>query len=462
VCLQKSVVAVFDIVLSFVCSLEIIGNITMMIANNQVSLLRKQNNVIGLLFVKDLIFIDPEDETRVSDFVDIFGRGVHVVWPDDKLSDVLRELRKGRSHMALVRGVNNDDKTQDPFYELRGIITLEDIIEEILGTEIVDETDSFLDGSHSVNLDRHDALKFARIRLLDSKILDERLTLDETKAVTAHLWKNHSAVVSLLTENQLQRLVAETPVSILPTATQKIGEALPEDLLYEKGVSSDVCTLILAGKVCVLVGQDQFRTDVSSWSLLGAGALDNPEYAPDFSAYVSDGPCRCLRFTRSRFVAAMDASVFERQSASHPTESNMLEASANHSYDKIVTSQHSHGHVIDNLVMNDKPPSSGTFDASRKIKLITALRAVTFARNLAKATVEDKVHEEGRPSSRPVAFSEPGQSALHLELNHSKQTSSLTSQKQTSHCNAETPIEFEYITGGVYVDPSVSSTDLHD
>ena len=35
--------------------------------------------MIGLLFVKDLIFIDPEDETRVADFVEIFGRGVHVV-----------------------------------------------------------------------------------------------------------------------------------------------------------------------------------------------------------------------------------------------------------------------------------------------------------------------------------------------------------------------------------------------
>ena len=35
-----------------------------------------RDNVIGLLFVKDLIFIDPEDGTRVADFVQIFGRGV--------------------------------------------------------------------------------------------------------------------------------------------------------------------------------------------------------------------------------------------------------------------------------------------------------------------------------------------------------------------------------------------------
>ena len=71
-----------------------------------------RNNVIGLLFVKDLIFIDPEDDTPVRSFVQIFGRGVHVVWPDDNLGDVLAELKQGKSHLALVRDVNNDDDKQ--------------------------------------------------------------------------------------------------------------------------------------------------------------------------------------------------------------------------------------------------------------------------------------------------------------------------------------------------------------
>jgi metal transporter CNNM len=104
-----------------------------------------KSNVIGLLFVKDLIFLDPEDEIPVKNFVQIFGRGLHIVWPEDKLGHVLKILKKGRSHMALVRDVNHGDGTLDPFYEIKGIITLEDIIEIILGDEIVDETDELVE-----------------------------------------------------------------------------------------------------------------------------------------------------------------------------------------------------------------------------------------------------------------------------------------------------------------------------
>jgi hypothetical protein len=267
--------------------------------------------VIGLLFVKDLIFIDPEDDTRVADFVDIFGRGVHVVWPDDKLGDVLRELKRGRSHMAVVRDVNNEDD-RDPFYEIKGIITLEDIIEEIIGDEIVDETDAFVDGTHKEKVDRGETFKWARLRLLDSKIVDETLSFDETRAVTAHLLKNYPDVVALLTENQLQRLIAENHVQLLPTATHELGQPLPSDLLYEKGLPTDMCTLLLAGKVTVLAGIENFRSDVSSWCLLAPGALSNNSYSPDFTAYVSSGPVRCLRISRLRFDAAVDASAIEK------------------------------------------------------------------------------------------------------------------------------------------------------
>ena len=272
-----------------------------------------QNNIIGLLFVKDLIFIDPADESPIRNFVQIFGRNVHYTWPDEKLGDVLRELRLGKSHLSLVRDVVSDGD-KDPVYEVKGIITLEDIIEEIIGHEIVDETDAFVDGTHEVKVNRAEGFEWAKLRLLGSRIVDEKLSYTETKAITAHLLANYPKAVALLTENQVLRLVADTPVTVLPTATRELGKELPNDLLYEKNAPSDVCSLILSGKVTVIAGEDEIRTDVSSWTLLGIGALRDPQYKPDFTAFVCSGPCKILRLTRRDFEFALDASASEKRS----------------------------------------------------------------------------------------------------------------------------------------------------
>lgn len=51
-------------------------------------------------------------------------------------------LNSGKSHLAVVQRVNSEGEG-DPFYEVMGIVTLEDVIEEIIKSEILDETDLY-------------------------------------------------------------------------------------------------------------------------------------------------------------------------------------------------------------------------------------------------------------------------------------------------------------------------------
>lgn len=60
--------------------------------------------------------------------------------PDLTLLDCLNYFQQGRSHMILI-----STHPGEPTGAL-GVVTLEDIIEEMIGEEIVDETDVFVDG----------------------------------------------------------------------------------------------------------------------------------------------------------------------------------------------------------------------------------------------------------------------------------------------------------------------------
>jgi len=96
--------------------------------------------VIGLLFVKDLILLDPEDELPVRNIIDTFLHDVKHIDHNAGVKSVMEEFRRGRSHLAIVRK-HSHRENGEVIFENVGIVTLEDIIENILNMDIEDEFD---------------------------------------------------------------------------------------------------------------------------------------------------------------------------------------------------------------------------------------------------------------------------------------------------------------------------------
>lgn len=99
------------------------------------------DEVLGILLAKDLlpqILVMDNGNFRIEDLL----RTAMVVPESKRLNVLLREFRENRNHMAIVI---------DEYGGIAGLVTIEDVLEEIVG-EIEDETDERADRSiHMIN-----------------------------------------------------------------------------------------------------------------------------------------------------------------------------------------------------------------------------------------------------------------------------------------------------------------------
>jgi CBS domain containing-hemolysin-like protein len=89
------------------------------------------DNVVGLLYAKDLFKLLEAGDQKQTTLREIIRQPANFVAESQPLSTLLKEMRGRRQHLAIV---------VDEFGGISGIVTLEDVLEEIVG-DIRDEHD---------------------------------------------------------------------------------------------------------------------------------------------------------------------------------------------------------------------------------------------------------------------------------------------------------------------------------
>jgi magnesium and cobalt transporter len=106
---------------------------------------QRRDNIIGILMAKDLLKLQRAPELNLRTLL----RPAVFVPESKRLNELLRDFRSNRNHLAIVI---------DEFGQTAGLITIEDVLEEIVG-EIEDEFDdrdeesgvyTLADGTHRV------------------------------------------------------------------------------------------------------------------------------------------------------------------------------------------------------------------------------------------------------------------------------------------------------------------------
>uniref|UniRef100_A0A452HC97 Metal transporter n=1 Tax=Gopherus agassizii TaxID=38772 RepID=A0A452HC97_9SAUR len=233
----------------------------------------RRDNIVDLLFVKDLAFVDPDDCTPLQTVTRFYRRPLHWVFSDSRLDTLLEEFKKGKSHLAIVQRVNNEGEG-DPFYEVMGIVTLEDVIEEIIKSEILDETDLYTDNRKKERA-LHQGRKphdFSIFRLSDSEMkvkISPQLLLATHRFMASEIEPFKSPCLS---EKILLRLLKHPNVIQELKYDHKNKRAM-EHYLYQRNRPVDYFVLILQGKVEVEIGREGLRFENGAFTYYGVPAI---------------------------------------------------------------------------------------------------------------------------------------------------------------------------------------------
>ena len=117
------------------------------------------DNIVGILYAKDFI-----DESKLKGELSSLYHKPHVVSESRELDNLLEEFKTSQNHFAVVL---------DPYGGTSGIITIEDILEEIVG-EILDEYDDIGEEYEIKNLKDGELILDAKAAIHDiNKTLDD-------------------------------------------------------------------------------------------------------------------------------------------------------------------------------------------------------------------------------------------------------------------------------------------------
>ncbi|XP_010969275.2 metal transporter CNNM2 isoform X2 [Camelus dromedarius] len=232
----------------------------------------ERSNIVDLLFVKDLAFVDPDDCTPLKTITKFYNHPLHFVFNDTKLDAMLEEFKKGKSHLAIVQRVNNEGEG-DPFYEVLGIVTLEDVIEEIIKSEILDETDLYTDNRTKKKVAHRERKQdFSAFKQTDSEMkvkISPQLLLAMHRFLATEV---EAFSPSQMSEKILLRLLKH-PNVIQELKFDEKNKKAPEYYLYQRNKPVDYFVLILQGKVEVEAGKEGMKFEASAFSYYGVMAL---------------------------------------------------------------------------------------------------------------------------------------------------------------------------------------------
>ncbi|KHN75486.1 Metal transporter CNNM4 [Toxocara canis] len=254
-----------------------------------------RNDIISLLMVKDLALIDPGDNFTVKMVCQFNKHPLRFVDESTPLHTMLDEFKAGDYHLAIVQTLTSkyDPKTGKQYKEPIGIITLEDIVEEILQAEIVDESDTVTDNVYRNTRKYNKEPNVTRILMFEEKCKTLSVQME---SMAIHWLKNHHALFT-------NDYVDERALSCLMRKNIRQME-------FEAGPWTCFGTELL-DQLDELVNGNPIDEDQPTLSGTQTALIGSIQFTPDFDVQVSEF-CRFFQLTVPGYLNAYQVTKIAR------------------------------------------------------------------------------------------------------------------------------------------------------
>lgn len=302
-----------------------------------------KENLVGVILIQDLLLNDPSDKVPLRAVMQYFKHALLKCKITDSLESMFEKFRKG-SHMAFVYKNEEEKNANGEIVEAVGILTMEDIIEELVQSEIMDEADTKRERR------RRRAKEFLTGKLANVSMSNDNLNIFVTEVdqsnkpvissqIRKALFYFLGSTVKPFTGEFINPKILETFLR-KPEFTKEKRNLVEDEsdinmYLYKYGVECDYFIIILDGKAVVQVGKEGMEVDAGLFSYYGTDALlDENEtdpiksvaatskpYKPEFSLKVNSY-CVYLQITRKDWKDAVKQSMIERNAGLTSNTSN--------------------------------------------------------------------------------------------------------------------------------------------
>ncbi|CAF1120410.1 unnamed protein product [Adineta steineri] len=292
---------------------------------------KQRDNIIGLVNMRDFALLDTESgKFTVRNVMTFYNRRYgKLIMPDDSCYEVFNKLKKEQYHMGVVIEYENNSSL-DPKVRAVGIVTLEDIIEEMIQEEIIDETDVFTDNRGKVRNKLSQAPNF-------SAFIRHTNTTDDTTKISAQMKVAIFQFLSTSVEPFTSHFISSDILARLLNIQLYQEYEFDEEkfkmgnitYIYEYGKPVDYFVIILNGQAELITGKEKIVSLVGPFSCFGVSALlcspdstvedilhsknlKSRSFVPDFSLRVCED-VQLLRIRRRHWLAAVRANFFENE-----------------------------------------------------------------------------------------------------------------------------------------------------